>query len=226
MSTIWLLAKGNLEAIERGELTRDMQRQGLAEKALEVGADYMMWLDDDTISPNFAVQWLHRELANRPDAGVCGGIYCTKEAVPQPLVFDEIGGGPTYNWTVGEAFECKGLATGCMMVKSSILKDIPKPWFRDHNEAPVGQTTEYNGIQVPLAKSGGTDDLYFCQKVTDAGYKIIAHGGVLPVHVGQDGKRYTLPLDTYPCTSFDKKQAERRRENEREITGKNSETSN
>ena len=63
MSVAWFLAKG---------LARGQQRDALAQKALDIGADYMMLLDDDTISPNYTIQQLHYRLANNPDAGVCG----------------------------------------------------------------------------------------------------------------------------------------------------------
>src|SRR6185437_1032900 len=87
------------------------------------------------------------------------------------------------------------------------VKDIPKPWFYEACEAPADEMVDLPGGKVNLAKRTGTDDLYFCQKVSDAGLKIMAHGGVLPVHMDQDGKYYTLPPDCHPCKSFDEKQA-------------------
>jgi len=195
MSVAWFLATGK----ERGE-----QREALAQRAVDIGADYAFFIDDDTISPNYTLQQLHYELAQRPDVGVIGGIYCTKAPTPEPLVFKELGAGPFWEWTLGDVFECKGIATGCMMIKTSILKDIPKPWFKDYQDAPVGKTVEFNGTEFSEFKDSGTDDLYFCKKVTEAGYKILAHGGILPVQVGQDGVQYTLPLDSYPCRTFEK----------------------
>lgn len=191
LSVAWFLCKGS---------DRAAQRETLMTRGLEIGADWLMWIDDDTISPNYTVQQLHYQLQCHPDAAICGGIYCTKAPQPEPLVFREIGGGPCYDWKLGDVFECKGLGTGCMMIRSAALKDIPQPWFQEVTAAPVGKTANYNGVQVPVNKENGTDDLYFCQKVTDAGWKIYAHGGVLPVHVDQDGKYYTLPIDSPPCS--------------------------
>jgi hypothetical protein len=210
MSVVWFLGKADKERLANGEITRAMQREQLMEKALELGTEYIMFLDDDTVSPAWAVQSLHRVLANNPEAGIAGGIYCTKEAEPQPLVFEELGAGPSYNWVVGDVFECKGLGTGCMMIKSSILKDIPKPWFYEPHHNPIGVEVEIAGNKIPIAKETGTDDLYFCKKVTEAGYKILAHGGVLPVHVGQDGTFHTLPLTCWPAMEFERRQEARR----------------
>jgi hypothetical protein len=43
-----------------------------------------------------------------------------------------------------------------------------------------------------------TDDMYFCRKVREAGFRLLAHGGVLPAHWGQDGNCYRIAEDTYP----------------------------
>lgn len=206
MSVAWFMSKSDPEKMKRGEITRDMQREALCDRAIEIGAPYVLFMDDDTIMPNYGIQHLHRALANNPDAAICGGIYCTKEEIPTPIVFDKIGGGPYYNWTVGDVFEVEGLGTGAMMIRTSVFAEIPKPWFKDTQDAPIAQAENYNGVDIPVAKNSGTDDIYFCAKVLKAGKKILAHGGVLPVHVDQFGKFYTLPLDTYPCRSFDERQ--------------------
>lgn len=173
-------------------------REAIAEKAVEIGFPYLFFLDDDTVCPNFTLKALHYQLANNKNAMVCGGIYCTKEDIPCPIVFEEIGGGPFYDWKVGQVFPCKGLGTGAMLIKTEVFKHLPKPWFYEPHEAPADESVDLAGSNVPVMHRGGTDDLYFCKKVSDAGFTILAHGGVLPVHLGQDGRMYTLPADSYP----------------------------
>lgn len=178
---------------------RAANRERLVEEAIKVGAPYVMFIDDDTILPNFAIRQLHVEIEKDPTIMVCGGIYCTKENPPAPLVFKSLGGGPFYQWKVGEIFSCAGLGCGAMLIKTEVFKHISKPWFLEPDEAYVDQTEILNGVECPLTAMRGTDDLFFCKKVAEAGFKIIAHGGVLPVHVDSEGKYYTLPLDSYPC---------------------------
>lgn len=208
LSVAWFLCKGS----QRAE-----QRETLMQRGLEIGAEWLMWIDDDTICPNYTIQQLHYQLNQHPDAAICGGIYCTKTSQPEPLVFAEIGGGPFYNWKLGDVFECKGLGTGCMLIRAAALRDIPQPWFQEVSAAPVGKTATYNGVEVPVTKEDGTDDLYFCRKVTEAGWKILAHGGVLPVHVGQDGKFYSLPIDSLPCRDYRAELEEAARSGKREL---------
>lgn len=190
------------------EMTRDKQREQLMEESLKVGAEFSMWIDDDTIPPATTIQELHYVMAQNPNAGIVGGIYCTKTQPPEPLVFMELGAGVHWRWTLGDVFKCAGLGTGCMMVRNSILKDIPKPWFKDTSEAILGETETHGDMTINVAGRGGTDDLYFCQKVTDAGYDIIAHGGILPVHVDYEtGIGYKIPANSYPVTSYAEKLA-------------------
>jgi hypothetical protein len=183
-------------------MTRDLQREELAERALALGAKFMFTLDDDTVPPAHAIRSLLYVLEQNPKAAIAAGIYCDKaDDKTSPLVWAEIGEGVFWNWTLGDVFKCKGIGTGCMMVRLSALKDIPKPWFKDTFGTAQHKET-IGDIEVDLVDMQGTDDLYFCKKVTEAGWDIIAHGGVLPTHIGQDGTQYTLPDDCYPVTSY------------------------
>lgn len=182
--------------------TRDKQREMIAEKVDQMGAEYMMCLDDDTIPPPSAITDLFYVMMQHPKAAIVGGIYCTKEQIPQPLVWKEIGGGPYWDWTVGDVFPCAGLGTGCMLIRMSVLKNIPKPWFLDTSDSDVSRVDDFNGVPIRVHGSSGTDDLWFCQKVLDAGYEIWAHGGIIPVHEDQDGNYYMLPKDSGPMARY------------------------
>lgn len=203
MNQFWYISKLQ----EDSPMQRDAQREMLAETAVKINAEYVMWIDDDTVPPATAINELFYELAQRPNAAICGGIYCTKENPSSPIVFMEFGAGPFWQWTVGDKFKCAGLGTGCMMVRTSVFKEIEKPWFRDTSEAGLNDFEDRNGVKVRITSRGGTDDLYFCKKVREKGYDIIAHGGILPVHIDYNDhdKVYKLPRSSYPVTSYQEK---------------------
>jgi len=190
MSVAWLVKTSD---------DRAANRQTIAEAAVKGGASYLFFLDDDTVCPNFTLLKLHSEIEKDPTIMVCGGIYCTKQEIPAPIVFKKLGGGPFYNWKTGDVFECAGLGAGCMLIKTEVFQHLEKPWFFEPHSAPEDRVSDINGEDVPLAHEGGTDDLYFCDKVSKAGFKIMAHGGVLPIHLDQEGNTYSLPIDSYPC---------------------------
>jgi hypothetical protein len=197
MSLAWFIKEGP---------DRAGNRQLIAEQALKIGAPYLFFLDDDTICPNFTLSYLHAEIEKDPSIMVCGGIYCTKEPYPAPVVFKNLGGGPFYKWKIGEVFECAGLGTGAMLIKTEIFEKLERPWFFEPKKTDVDRLVDFNGLEAFCAGEGGTDDLYFCNKVTEAGFKVKAHGGVLPVHLDQEGRMYTLPLDSWPCQGLDLKE--------------------
>jgi GT2 family glycosyltransferase len=189
-------------------------RNAIIEKALESGSRYVWFVDDDTAPPNFAVRKLIYQLEqNGPPYGkamVCAGIYCTKEEPASPTVFTgEMGNGCHWGWKAmnaetgeeGDVFECTGIATGCMMIRTELFKHIEKPWFKTEDKEPTDSK---------VFREQRTDDLYFCEKVLKAGYKILAHGGVLPVHwETKDGfefrRPFVLPKDCYPLKPREKK---------------------
>lgn len=199
----------------RKEHTRDMQREILCENALKAGAEFLMFIDDDTIPPPQTIQELWYVLSQNPNAAVAGGIYCTKQTIASPLVFMDIGAGSYWDWTVGDVFKCAALGTGCMMIRTRALLNIPKPWFQDTSESMLGDIEQVNDLEMRVTGRSGTDDIYFCKKVTDAGYDILAHGGVLPQHVARDengvSRFYTLPTNSGPFTRYLEKQAQEKK---------------
>lgn len=173
-------------------------REKLAEAAIAGGARYLFFLDDDTICPNTTLKYLAYEIEKDPAIMICGGIYCTKELPSVPIVMKRFGDGPYFRWKKGEVFDCEGLGTGAMLIKTEVFQHLEKPWFYEPNEAPVGESIKMGNKVVPIMHRSGTEDLYFCRKVLDAGFRIVAHGGVIGLHVGQDGTPYGLDPSAFP----------------------------
>jgi hypothetical protein len=174
-------------------------RNQIADKAVELDTRYVWFVDDDTAPPNFAARKLIYELEkNGPPfdkAMVCGGIYCTKEDPPYPIVFKEEGQGAYWDWKVGDVFECNGIGTGCMMIRTELFKKLPKPWFK---------TVDIEPTDAKQFKHQMTDDLYFCRNVREAGYKILAHGGVIPIHWDEKTETpFMLPTGCPPLREYE-----------------------
>jgi hypothetical protein len=167
-------------------------RTKIAKFAIKEKAKYLWFLDDDVAPPFHACRKLMYDLEQADDdVMVAGGIYASKEDLPAPMVFNGNGTGPFWKWKKGELFECSGIATGCMLIKTEVFDKIPEPWFETIDRMP-------NGRQ---AMESMTDDLYFCEKVKAAGFKILADGGVLCVHWDYSTDPptpYALPEDSYP----------------------------
>jgi hypothetical protein len=48
-----------------------------------------------------------------------------------------------------------------------------------------------------------SDDLYFAEKIARAGYRMLAHGGVLPVHYDRKGKPFVMAPTDPPLAHLD-----------------------
>jgi hypothetical protein len=177
---------------------RALNRINLVKSAIKHRCKYVFFVDDDMTVPMDAVKKLFMALETADDDVVaCGGVYTSKTIPSEPLVYLEEDGGPHWKWRVNDVFSCQGIGTGCLMIKASMFEKIPEPWFRDINS--VAEIGDDPSISVPgNYEFRMTDDLYWCRKVEQAGLKILAHGGVLPVHWDQQGNPYTLPRDSYP----------------------------
>lgn len=131
------------------------QRERLATMALECDAEYILWLDSDMTFPaTTAVRLLaHNEsvvAANyvrrqRPFKGVA---YETIGDWENPLSFD----------VQDELVTVEGIGMGCVLMKTDIFKQIPKPWFE------FGWSPESNDFLG--------EDMILWQKVGSLGYEI------------------------------------------------------
>lgn len=164
-------------------MNTDESRCQAVKQARVYNARYIWFIDDDTVPPADAGRHLIYILEQNPKAMVAGGIYCTRSSPPEPIVYQEQGNGPFWDWKVGETFKCWGLGTGCMMVNMDVFEHLAEPWF----------------LTTDTATKKETDDLYFCSKVREAGFEIWAHGGILCHHYDTDkGVTYQLPRGSRP----------------------------
>lgn len=142
----------------------DVQRNILCEEAIRIGADYLLMVDSDVVLPDTAL----RDLLDPPVEIVSGLVrikglrHKGKYAAvfkSKPLLYDALPEGRSrVDW-------CGG---ACLMIKTSILKDIPKPWFEYHEEKGARAISE---------------DIWFCMQATKAGIPIWADKRVACGHI-------------------------------------------
>lgn len=166
-------------------------RQALAEAAVKANAKYLFFLGDDVVPPPHVLRQLIYRMENIPNVDVAGAVYCTKDPVAEPLVFNGNGKGPYWDWKLGEFFEVTGLGMDCTLIRVSFLEKLEKPWF-----ASIDKDGHVDGEAKVEA---WTEDLYFCKKVTDAGGRIYCDGSLLCEHWDVfKRKAYKLPQDSLP----------------------------
>jgi hypothetical protein len=192
----------SMELFRRNMKLEDAQTS-MAEQALDLGAEYVLFIEDDTQPPPHTIMALGSTL-EQADADVmaCGGIYTTRVPSPEPIVYMAAGQGAYWNWKIGQVFPCWSVGFGCMMLKTEIFKHMPKPWFKNcdtYEEISEFPELFPEIIEAKPKRCGVTTDLFFCTKLNKMGYRVLAHGGVLPVHWDvEKNLGYWLPKGCYP----------------------------
>jgi GT2 family glycosyltransferase len=145
----------------------DASRNLIVEHALEIGYDYIMWVDSDMILPKNTLTTLMSH-----DKDIVSGVYrhkllFGKNVVAKRFIPDKK---DTYeDLTIEEVKEPKlieidGVGFGCVLTKVDIFRNIKKPWFR--YSPAMGE------------------DIYFCRKAQKAGYKIWLDTSIKADHIG------------------------------------------
>ncbi len=171
-----------------GKLETAEARNKAVEYAVQKKSKYIWFLDDDVQPPLFALRQLIYTLESADDdVMVVSGIYFTKNEPTEPVIYRGEGQGAFWKWRVNDKFEIDGCGAGCMLVNTKLFEKLEKPYFKTIDE--IGDKTAY----------ASTEDIYFCNKVKAAGYKILADASVLCNHWNVNTmKYYNLPDDAYP----------------------------
>ena len=189
--------------INRNRIPLEDAQTQMVEDALKVGAQYILFIEDDTEPPPNTIVELTRVLETAPDdVMAAGGIYSTRGEAPEPVVYLGPNSGSYWKWKAGDVFPCWCVGFGCLMIKTKVFELMPKPWFKTLET--VEQVREYpdlfpHAFDQHCKKVGVSTDIFFYTKLAKMGYKVLAHGGVLAKHWdAQRNKAYTLPETSYP----------------------------
>ena len=88
------------------------------------------------------------------------------------------------------------------MVRTKLFQMMPKPWYK--NITTAGELAEYSDLfpETIDKKSQSVQispDIFFFKRLEQMGFKVMAHGGVLPIHWDvKTNKAYWLPANTPP----------------------------
>lgn len=157
-----------------GSLIYD-SRNRLAEYAVRIDADYILWLDSDMTFPPDALERMMKVMDENKDIDILTGLYFRRSTPFTPVAFDvletdEKGELVFENMDdVPDGIrEVAGCGFGCVLMKTDCLFDIAG------KEGPVWFS--------PLANVG--EDCAFCMRARKYGYKIYIDPSIEFGHMG------------------------------------------
>lgn len=158
-----------------GSLVYD-SRNKLSGMAVEMDADYILWLDSDVVFMPDTLERMMNVLNDNPDIDVLTGLYFRRGAPFTPVLFSKLEIGDNGLLVFEDQtdipdglFEIAGCGFGCVLMRTDLLLDIAAKeggglWF------------------TPLANAG--EDCAFCIRARRNGYKIVCDPSVEIGHMG------------------------------------------
>jgi len=132
--------------------------------------DYIFFVDDDVLPPPNAITKLYSH-----NKDVMSGLYFAKQEPHFPQIFtknkkSKIRYDSVYDIPENKLIEIDACGAGCMLIKRKVFDKLKQPYFQ---YIPRGEKTPRKG-----------EDMFFCEKVKKAGFKIYADTSVICKHIG------------------------------------------
>lgn len=146
-------------------------RNRLAEQAVKMEADRILWLDSDMVFCPDILERLSEDLDSGMD--MVTGLYFRRTSPYTPVIFSKLDieeGRPMfedYNDFPKDTFEVEGCGFGAVLMSTDIIFDV------------LGK---YGTCFSPVAGFG--EDLSFCWRARECGYHIMCDPGVKLGHTG------------------------------------------
>ena len=147
-------------------------RNQLARQAIKMEADYVFWLDSDMVfEPDILTRLIEDYKAGKGD--IISGLYFRRVSPFTPVIFDTLDITDTRaTWKapkdVPEGItEVGGIGFGCVLMDVQVLMDV---------------FAKFGNAFTPITGLG--EDLSFCWRARQCGYKIVVDPAVSLGHVG------------------------------------------
>lgn len=147
-------------------------RNNLAQMAIQMDVDYVFWLDSDMVfEPDTLIRMM--DTLQKNDYDILTGLYFRRVPPYTPVLFDKLDIHRNIcSWTEfheipEEPFEIGGCGFGCVLMKADVFYDVQ---------------AKHGNMFAPLGNNG--EDIAFCCRARDCGFKIYCDPSVICGHVG------------------------------------------
>lgn len=149
-----------------------MARNELAMKAIQFEADYILWLDSDMVFEPDTLKKLMKTMEEE-SADIVSGLYFRRSIPYKPVFYDRfeiVDDKPEkteMDVIPDKPFEVGGVGFGCVLMKTSVCFDV---------------MDKFGTLFAPIMNVG--EDIAFCWRARQCGYKIILDPRIECGHVG------------------------------------------
>lgn len=148
-------------------------RNSLATMAIQMEADYVFWLDSDMVfPPDTLIRML--DTLKKNDLDILTGLYFRRVPPYTPVLFDQLEmrtktvcAWSEFKTLPEELFEVGGCGFGCVLMDTGVFLSVQ---------------AKHGNMFAPMGNNG--EDLAFCMRARDCGYKIYCDPSIVCGHVG------------------------------------------
>lgn len=167
-------------------------RQVMTMEAIRSGAEYIFYVDDDTLIPPLGLYTLYNFMEQNPHAGAVSGVYTTRQNPNEPLIYKEHGAGCAWDFEMGPGAKPEvifGAGAGCLLARVSAIKAVM--------EANPGVPVWADEKDLPGADKRGVmwgHDIRFCRLLNLHGFPVYVDGKILCGHYDiKTGQTFEVP---------------------------------
>lgn len=171
-------------------------RQIMTMEAIRHNAEYIFYVDDDTLVPPLGLYTLYNWMERNPHAGAITGVYTTRVNPPEPLIYKAHGEGCSWDFELGEGAKPEpifGAGAGCLLARVSAIKS----WMDANPGVPIW--TDERDVRDESNGNNGVvwgHDVRFCRMLNLHGAPVYVHGQVLCDHYDIESSTiYSVPED-------------------------------
>lgn len=147
-------------------------RNDLAMRSLQMNADYVFWMDSDMqFPPDTLVRMV--DVLQKNDLDILTGLYFRRVPPYSPVLFDKlemrrnICSWSEFKELPDHLFEVGGCGFGCVLMSTEVFLSVQ---------------AKHGNMFAPMGNNG--EDIAFCIRARDCGYKIWCDPSIICGHVG------------------------------------------
>lgn len=149
-------------------------RNSLAVQAIDHEADYIFWLDSDMVFPSGTLRHMLNTIEQQPEETILSGVYYRRNPPYSPVAFEKlsIDDNGCATWADLERvpdklFDAEGVGFGCVLMPTRVMVDVQ---------------ANFGALFDPIGGTG--EDLSFCWRARQCGWKIVCDPRIQLGHVG------------------------------------------
>ena len=177
MGAVYQLGKYAILDIVSGVYV-DQARNGIAQRTVE---PYLLFVDADMVFDLSHLDELKKAMDDDPKIGAIGAVYVYRDGSAHPIchwIVDGMWESGKYvlkraleNMEKGAIDDVDSFGTGFLLIRTEAMRAIGEPYFQ----------TKYDDV----TGSFWGEDVLFCKRLKDAGWRACIHFGVQVGHLGK-----------------------------------------